>query len=219
MTDNQKTIDAPSYLSQFGWEKVGNDDLAIPVIVRSNGTRYAPVRIVEQEIIKKFNSLPQTLFQCITLKSFYIMQSEAKLLNSINFNHCNSRYGEAFFTQKDVIISANDVRELKRYLTTSNEIFNQDLGKFAPRLGIVDIALDPYNPAYKSHVPYLGKGKNQLVMHPKDHHLHCLTLLFNPPFSCTRSRWATIRASESNTFSTGRKQFAIHKTNSCINTK
>lgn len=156
MTYNQKTIDAPSYTNQFGWEKISEDE-AIPVIIRSNNIRYSPVRIVEQEIIKKFDTLPQTVFQCITLKSFYLTSIEAKLLNNINFNHCNNRYGEEFFGAKDVIISAADVKELERYLRISSEIFSHDLLKNSQSLGIVKMTPDPHNLNSTLLAPYLVK--------------------------------------------------------------
>lgn len=154
---NQKAIDSPSYSGQFGWEKIGTEDFAIPVIVRSNGIRYSPVRIVEQEIIKKYDSLPQSIFQCITLKSFYLTANEARLLNDINFNHCNARYGETFFTTKDVIISSADVKELSRYLNISHEIFSRDLSRVAANFGVIRFFIDPLNRNYTILIPYITK--------------------------------------------------------------
>lgn len=158
---NQKNVDSPSYSNQFGWEKIGSEDFTIPVLVRSNGVRYSPVRIVEQEIIKKYDALPQTVFQSITLKSFYLTPMEAKLLNTINFNHCNSRYGETFFTPTDVIISANDVKELSRFLNMSHEIFTRDIGHISVHMGIISMSIDPHNPSQRLLVPYIAKGKFQ----------------------------------------------------------
>lgn len=154
---NQKTIDAPSYAGQFGWEKIGTEEFAVPVIVRNNSVRYSPVRIVEQEIIKKYDLLPQTVFQVITLKSFFLTNIEAKLLNNINFNHCNLRYGELNFTSKDVIISAPDVRELSRFLNLSHHVFTNDLVEVNTKLGIIRLMLDPAQPSYTLLVPYICK--------------------------------------------------------------
>jgi len=145
------------------------EELAVPVIVRSNGIRYSPVRIVEQEIIKKYDVLPQAIFQCITLKSFYLTASEAKLLNLINFNHSNNRYGEAFFSTKDVIISASDVRELSRFLNISHEIFTKDLSQSDAKLGIVRLTPDPLQPTFTLLVPYILKtySSNLVKLVPK----------------------------------------------------
>lgn len=156
MTNQKVTIDAPSVLGQFGWERIGSDDLAIPVIVRSE-RRYSPVRIVEQEIIKKYEALPQNIFQCITLKSFKLTSVEAKFLNNINFNHCNGRYGEVFFTQHDVIISAEDVKELSRFLNIALEVFTKGLQDLTSKLGAVRIEVSPGNASSSIIVPYRGK--------------------------------------------------------------
>jgi len=156
---NQKSIDAPSSQGKFGWERIGNDvEFAIPVILRSNGVRYSPVRIVEQEIIKRYEALPQNLFHCITLKSFYLTAAEAKLLNDINFNHCNNRYGDTFFGTKDVIISAADVKDLSRFLNISTEIFTNDLTKVASNFGVIRLVKDPNNLADSILVPYITKS-------------------------------------------------------------
>lgn len=157
-----KKIDNPSYAGQFGWERIGQDDFSIPVIVRSQDDgdiRYSPVRIVEQEIIKKYESLPQGVFQCITLKSFYLTAIEAKLLNNINFNHCNTRYGETFFSQRDVIISAADVKELSRFLNISHEIFTQNISKVSSFLGIIRLTINPDVHDQTLLVPYVTKGE------------------------------------------------------------
>lgn len=154
---NQKHLDKPSLEGRFGWEKIGSEGLAIPVIERNNALRYCPVRIVEQEIIKKFDLLPQDLFKCITLRSFYLTPQEAKLMNLINFNHCNTYYGEQLFTTKEVIISTHDVKELLKYLNVSMRIFNNDASPFVNTYGVVKIQLSPNNADLKLRVPYLGK--------------------------------------------------------------
>lgn len=162
---NQKAIDSPSFTGQFGWEKIGTEEFAIPVIIRINGVRYSPVRIVEQEIIKKYDALPQSVFQCITLKSFYLTACEAKLLNDINFNHCNNRYGETFFCTKDVIISAGDVKELSRYLNISHEVFSRDLSRIAANFGVIKLVADPDKRNGIMLIPYITKCKlHELIL-------------------------------------------------------
>lgn len=159
----QEAIDAPSFKGKFGWERIGpTEDLAIPVIVRNNQIRYSPVRIVEQEIIKKYGELPQPVFNCITLKSFYLTNCEAKLLNKINHHHSNNIYGEHDFYTKDVIISANDVKELSRYLNISYQIFLRDLSTIHEMFGVIKLRVDPDQPNVML-VPYLTKCKYIIV--------------------------------------------------------
>lgn len=161
---NQKAIDAPSLQGQFGWERIGSTgNLAVPVILRSNSTRYSPVRIVEQEIIKHYDRLPQSVFQCITLKSFYLTSAEAKLLNDINFNHCNNRYGDNCFSTRDVIISAPDVKELSRFLNISVEVFTRDLTQVKENFGLIRFKTNPGPNSQTLLIPYLKKGKLKRV--------------------------------------------------------
>ena len=161
---NQKNIDAPSIGGQFGWERIGTDtDFAIPVIVRGSGVRFSPVRIVEQELIKRYEMLPQSVFQCITLKSFYLTSCETKLLNDINFNHCNSRYGDALFSTRDVIISAPDVKELSRYLNISHEIFSKGLTpQVNATVGLIKLVTEPGQTGL-IYVPYILKSKFRIL--------------------------------------------------------
>lgn len=154
---NSKNIDAPSVQGRFGWEQIGTEDLAIPVIVRSDLVRYSPSRIVEQEIIKKYGALPQSVFQCISLKSYYLTASEAKLLNHINFHHANGRYGKAFFDICDTILSASDVKDMSRFLNISLQVFKNNLGPFTDKLGIIKLKVDKTGGTLL--VPYICKGK------------------------------------------------------------
>lgn len=160
MTSNAKVvIDTPSVEGRFGWEKLGNDNFAVPVIFRTNDQKYCPVRIVEQEIIKKYDGLDQSVFQCLTLKSFYITPAEAKLLNTINFQHNNARYGEQFFTSKDVIINFEDVRSLSRFLNLSNELYNNPKSDACLEyLGVYKMRVDPDDPSQTLLIPYIKKA-------------------------------------------------------------
>lgn len=137
------SIDTPSFSGKFGWERLGNEEFAVPVIVRTNGIRYCPTKIVELEIIKKYDILPQSLFACIKLTSYYLTAVEAKLLNEINGIHCDYRYGRDFFCTSDVIISAGDIKELSRFLNISKEVFTHDLTKIAPYFGVIRIPINP----------------------------------------------------------------------------
>lgn len=156
-------VDGPSQMGKFGWERIGTENLAVPVIVRCDGVRYSPVRIVEQEIIRKYYNLSHQVFPCITLKSFYLTSVEAKLLNNINFNHCDSRYGDTFFTSKDVVISADDVRGISRFLNISNIVFNKGLTQVCDRLGVIRLQLDPANPSSSTLIPYITRGKSSAI--------------------------------------------------------
>lgn len=158
MANTPYNLDYPSRTGQFGWERIGQEDFAVPVIVRANNIRYSPVKIVEQEIIKKYSNLPQSVFQCIHLKSFYMTSYEAKLINLINIDHCNHRYGEYFYNSKDVVISASDVKDLSRFLNVSTAIFSNDLHKVSANFGVIKLYKDLSNPSDYLFVPYITKS-------------------------------------------------------------
>uniref|UniRef100_A0A6G1S983 Uncharacterized protein n=1 Tax=Aceria tosichella TaxID=561515 RepID=A0A6G1S983_9ACAR len=162
---NQKAIDTPSHKGKFGWERLGTETTdvpgtaAVPVIVRTNEIRYCPTRIVEQEVIKKYANLPQSVFTCITLKSFYLTAVEARLLNEINLHHCDQRYGAEFFTTADVIISAADINGLTRFLNIATDLFTKNLQALT-YFGLVKIVTDELNPNATMLVPYIVKTYN-----------------------------------------------------------
>ena len=50
--------------------------------------------MVERKLINKFlNELPKEVNSCHIIKSYYITNNEAKLLNEINIHHTNLHYG------------------------------------------------------------------------------------------------------------------------------
>lgn len=152
---NKAAIDYPSQINQFGWEKLA-ENFAIPVLLRFHSVRYAPVKIVEQEIIKKYETIPQNVFSIINIKSFYMTTAEAKLMNSINFNHCDAHYGDTFFSARDVMITASDVRELSRFLEVTRKI-HQNYSEISHTFGIIIFYPEPKNLSRKISIPYVSK--------------------------------------------------------------
>ncbi|RWS15741.1 hypothetical protein B4U79_14037 [Dinothrombium tinctorium] len=145
-------IDISSIKGIFGWDQV--NDIPLPVILRED-ERLVPVRIVETKVIGNFsNSLPWTVFSCINIRSYYVTENEAKLLNDINSLHCDYYYGMEPFTAKDVVVCLPDVITLYNFLETSRDIFRHGLGKSSiDWLGFVNIS--------GSHiVPYICKCVN-----------------------------------------------------------
>lgn len=154
--NNKPPIDSASIIGRFGWEKVGqyNSELFIPIILRDE-IRYTPVRIAEQEIIKKFEDLKPEIFRCINLRSFYITQNEAELLNIINMHHCDFRYGDQPFTNRDVIIKTDDVKELARFLNITCKIYCNGLAELTNKLGVVEMRF-PHSD-HRALIPYICK--------------------------------------------------------------
>ncbi|RWS25861.1 uncharacterized protein B4U80_00602 [Leptotrombidium deliense] len=147
-------IDISSVKGIFGWEQV--NDVPLPVILRED-ERLVPVRIVETKVIGKFsNSLPWTVFSCINIRSYYVTENEAKLLNEINSIHCDYYYGCEPFTAKDVVVCLPDVLTLYKFLETSKNVFRYGLCKSSVDwLGFVSIS-------GQHIVPYICKAVNSV---------------------------------------------------------
>ncbi|XP_022252809.1 uncharacterized protein LOC106468740 isoform X2 [Limulus polyphemus] len=103
----------------FGWVTVGN--IHLPFIFRLC-QKYVAVKIVQQEMVKKFTGLlPPYVFTCTNIKSHYITKREAKLWNEINGHHCGFQFGEEDFTTKDLIVSLADVIQFYDFLKLCQE--------------------------------------------------------------------------------------------------
>lgn len=136
----EKTIDSQSIAGSYGWESI--DGIAVPVLFRET-EKLVAVRVVENKIISLYsNCLPWKVFSCINIRSYFVTEAEAKLLNEINSLHCDSYFGFDTFSPKDVVVCIQDVFTLRTFLETSKAIFTQGLYKSSstPRMGFVNIS-------------------------------------------------------------------------------
>ncbi|XP_054706405.1 uncharacterized protein LOC129216232 [Uloborus diversus] len=130
-------IDFPSTCGAFGWTTIGS--VHLPFIMRGED-RFVSVRMVECKIISNYaDVLPWTVFTCTNIKSYYITENEAKLLNEINSFHCEFQFGYQNFTTKDVVVRLQDTVKFYEFLETckaklnvqgSNAVFGDQCGYF-----------------------------------------------------------------------------------------
>lgn len=116
--DDRKTppLDIDSVKGVFGWTSFGS--VHIPYILRK-GERYAAVRMIEGKLLKKFlQALPPDVYSCTYIKSYFITECEAKLLNEINSHHCVYQFGYDLFTPKDLVVPLEDARNFYEFLET-----------------------------------------------------------------------------------------------------
>lgn len=107
--------DDESHVGHFGWQTYGKA-IHIPFILRS-GERYCAVRIVEVKVLHKYlNFLHQDIYSCTCVRSYYITEMEARLLNEINQKHCENQFGRDLFTQKDLVVRLSDVNKFWNFL-------------------------------------------------------------------------------------------------------
>jgi len=118
----KKTIDRPlddeSRKGRFGWGEFEKNP--IPYILRVSGEKtekYTSVRMVERKLLNKFLSvLPTEVNSCHYIQSYYITDSEAKLLNEINIKYADLHFGKEAFTTEDLVVRMADVKEFYRFL-------------------------------------------------------------------------------------------------------
>ncbi|KFM56681.1 hypothetical protein X975_07353, partial [Stegodyphus mimosarum] len=148
-------IDYPSICGAFGWTTIGS--VHLPFIMRGED-RFVAVRMVECKIISNYaDILPWTVFTCTNIKSYYITENEAKLLNEINGFHCEFQFGYQTFTSKDVVVRLKDTVKFYEFLETcktklniqgANPVFSDHCGYFVIN----------YAP-----VPFVRKGTKKYV--------------------------------------------------------
>lgn len=104
--DFESQPDFPSIKGMFGWTVL--DNVNIPYILR-NDKQFVSVRIVEMKLLSRYpNSYPDDLGKHAPLTSFFVTPNEAKLLNEINYKHCECEYGKKEFTTKELIVLLTD---------------------------------------------------------------------------------------------------------------
>lgn len=112
----EKSIDDESKKGRFGW--IEFEKSAIPYIFRISGEKtekYTSVRMVERKLLNKFLSvLPTEVNSCHCIRSYYITDTEAKLLNEINIKHADLHFGKEAFTTKDLVVRMADAKEFYR---------------------------------------------------------------------------------------------------------
>merc|ERR550532_244305 len=114
----EKAIDEESKKGRFGWAEFEKN--LIPYIFRNAGDkpeRYTSVRMVERKLLNKFLSvLPAEVNSCHCIRSYYITDAEAKLLNEVNIKHSDLHFGKEAFTTKDLVVKIAEAKEFYGFL-------------------------------------------------------------------------------------------------------
>ncbi|KAJ8718308.1 hypothetical protein PYW08_002545 [Mythimna loreyi] len=117
VVDGEKKTPAPdeaSWKGHFGWDMLGK--CHIPYIYRSS-EKYVAVRMVEIKLLNKYlNYLHADIYSCTCIRSYYITEIEARLLNEINNRHCDGQFGREPFSQKDLVVRLSDAYEFYNFL-------------------------------------------------------------------------------------------------------
>ncbi|XP_050526068.1 uncharacterized protein LOC126896918 isoform X2 [Daktulosphaira vitifoliae] len=111
--------DDQSIKGRFGWKTIGSCN--VPYIIRvidNEQLKFVSVRIAESQLLSKYlNYLHADIYTCTSVKSHFITECEAKLLNDINQRHCDQSYGkDPFYAGKDYIVRLEDVEEFYAFI-------------------------------------------------------------------------------------------------------
>lgn len=106
-------------IGHFGWKSIGGCN--VPYIIRvisGEHLNYVSVRIAESQLLSNYlNYLHANIYTCTSVRSHFISESEAKLLNEINIKHSDQIYGkEQFQAGKDYIVRMEDVQEFYTFI-------------------------------------------------------------------------------------------------------
>lgn len=134
---NQEHIDCEDSYSKkgrFGWKLV--DVYHIPYIIRViNGVKlqFVSVRMVETQLLSEYlHYLHANMYTCTSVRSYFITDSEAALLNDINNFHSDFAFGSAiFFARKDYIVLLEDAQEFYTFIDVCYKVLlsNDNTGR------------------------------------------------------------------------------------------
>lgn len=149
-------------LGLFGCEEIAGYNLPFIIrVIRGEELKFVSVRMAEIQLLSKYmHSLHADIFTCASVRSHFITDSEAKLLNKINMGLSDGIYGnDTFNAGKDYIVRLEDVLEFYTFLEVCyNKILNNITPGRNEKCGFILINSEP-------PVPYcLKDGRKYLPM-------------------------------------------------------
>lgn len=149
----KKPCDDESQRGHFGWATFGK--IHIPYILRQ-GEKYCAVRMVETKLLNKYlSNLHADIYNCTSVRSYYLTEAESRLLNEINHRHCDSQFGREMYTLKDLVVRLCDANKFFQFMDIC---YKKLLGHSAPsdKCGFIRINKE-------SVVPYTVRDGEQFV--------------------------------------------------------
>lgn len=147
-------------VGSFSWEEIGATPIPyITRVINNEKLEFVSVRVAESQLLMKFlNFLHADIYTCTSVRSHFITEAEAKLLNEINVKHSDSIYGkEPFNASKDYIVRLEDVIEFYAFLDVCyNKLLCIPQSEGTPKCGFIRINSE-------SVVPYCLKDNQKYV--------------------------------------------------------
>lgn len=137
--------DLTSIQGQFGWIEIGKE--VIPYIMRA-GEKYVSDKMVKANVFFQYYMyFTEEIWQYLSVRAYDITAAEAKLLNEINSDHCDYRFGRDKFTVADKIFPLKDALDSYEYITFCYEKLTKPEYISDQRCGFIKIdetSLVPY---------------------------------------------------------------------------
>ncbi|KAF0745542.1 Uncharacterized protein FWK35_00023367, partial [Aphis craccivora] len=116
----------------FFWKLIAGYHVpCITRIINGEELKFVSVRMAETQLLKNYIPyLHSDIYACTSVKSHFITDSEANLLNEINIKHCDGIYGkDTFYAGKDYIVPLEDVVEFYTFIEVC---YNKVLSNITP---------------------------------------------------------------------------------------
>jgi len=105
--------------------------------------------MMEVQLLSEYlQILHENIHSCTSVRSYFITDNEAALLNEINNFHCDFAFGNAvFFARKDHIVLLEDVQEFYTFLDVCYKVllYNDNTGR-KKKCGYIFINFDSFLP-------------------------------------------------------------------------
>jgi len=106
-------------IGYFSWEAIAGYILpCITRVVNGEELKFVSVRIAETRLLSNYlHCLHADIYKYASVRSYFITDSEAKLLNEITIKQCDGIYGKyTFYAGKDYIVRYEDVIEFYTFI-------------------------------------------------------------------------------------------------------
>lgn len=113
-------IDDESQLGHFGWPADVNDLYSNIPYIQRGGEKYFATKMIEMKypIDKYLHCLNPTTYSYYYKVRQYATEAEARLLNEINWVHCDGKFGQLLFTTESLLVKCSDAYALYEFLDT-----------------------------------------------------------------------------------------------------
>lgn len=120
-------------------------------MIKGKPVKFTSIRMAEDHLLSKyFHSVHSDVYKtCTSVKSYNITEAEAKVLNKINQQLCQSMFGKQLFLPGvDYIISLEDVSEFYKFIETCyNKLNNINTTGHIQKCGYIrinSVSIVPY---------------------------------------------------------------------------